>query len=221
MCMAEVSIADYAHQYGFSEQIVRKAARQGVLPARKASGVWLIDDGEQLRPQRSRPLAQRMAAALLSMIDGSDALRVALRPTERHRLDARLHALRHDEHAADVFITWFRPRVLQRPLMLFVQPADMADLRSDDRLVLGGVSDPRAEISAPDFLEAHVAEQDMDSLRREFLLRESVAPNVALHVEADCPPATLPLSTLLLDLATDGGPRERARLAQLLRGTKE
>jgi len=218
VCMAEVSVADYARRYGLSEQGVRRAAREGAVPARKVGTAWLIDDSHRLRPQKRRPLSERAASALLARLDGDLGPARALTPTERARLRDRVLRLRDDQHATDLLAAWLRP-VLARPAVdLFVQPADLQDLRADDRLVLGGVSDARAEISAPDFVEAHVAAADYPLVRRDFLLRSSDAPNVRLHVDDERPSSPLPLSVLLLDLAADGGPRERARVAALLRG---
>lgn len=216
--MAEVGVADYALRYGLSEQGVRRAARQGTVPARKVGTAWLIDDSSRMRPQRRRPLSERTATALLAQLDGDLEAARALRPTERARLRERTLRLVNEQDAADLFTAWLRP-VLARPAAnLFVQPTDLRELRTDDRLVLGGISDARAEISAPDFLEAHVAAADFPQLRREFLLRNSDAPNVRLHVDAERPSSPLPLSALLIDLAADGGPRERARVVELLRG---
>lgn len=180
--------------------------------------MWLIEDSDRLHPQRRRSLSDRAAVALLARIDGDLEPARMLQPIERSRLDDRATRLAHDEDAADLFAAWLRPALRRPAVDLFVQPADLPDLREDDRVVAGGVSDPRAEISAPDFFEAHIATSDLPDLRRDFLLRSSDAPNVKLHVAPRRPPRPLPLSTLLVDLAADGGPRERGRLIELLRG---
>lgn len=216
--MTEVSIAEYARTYGLSEQGVRRAAREGTVPARKVGTAWLIDDASRWSPQRRRSLSERAAAALLARLDGETGPVRTLQPTERARLRDRVHRLTTEPDAADLFAAWLRPSVARPATELFVRPEDLRDLRADDRLVVGGVSDPRSEISAPDFLEAHVAEADFPILRRDFLLRNSATPNVRLHIGTERPPSPLPLSMLLIDLAADGGPRERSRVVELLRG---
>lgn len=218
VCMAEVTVAEYAQRYGLAEQIIRRSMRSGAIPGRKSGGVWLIDDAFRHRPPTRRPLAERAASALVDAVDGRST-DVQLRPTELARTRARLRQLHDgtgDTAPADLVRDWLR-NLMPRSESYFVPSADLTDLRQDRRVVPGGVSDPRSEISAPDFLEAHIAANDLDRVRRDYLLRSSASPNVKLHVHAAPPDRPLPLSQLILDLAADDGPRERRRVAELLR----
>lgn len=101
-------------------------------------------------------------------------------------------------------------------LDLSLNRRDLPEMRNDPRLVLGGISDERAELAAAAEGEAYVAAGDVEALRADWLLVESGQPNVRLHVVKDEPPRPLPLAWLLADLADRGGPREVEQVRRLL-----
>lgn len=95
-------------------------------------------------------------------------------------------------------------------------PADLADLRSDERWA--ALVDFAASGIASGDVEAYVAESDVDRLVKDYLLVDADREaNVVLHVTSDRQ-YPFPNSRLRLaaDLAEHRGPREEARVAQLL-----
>lgn len=103
-------------------------------------------------------------------------------------------------------------------------PRDLEELRSDGRISLSGISLPSSGLASADIVEGYIAEQHLDNLVDEFLLREAVhaEANVVLHVvnSAVMPHGEFkPDGWLLLaaDLAEHHRPREIAKAAQLVR----
>jgi hypothetical protein len=108
----------------------------------------------------------------------------------------------------------FRNRARRR--LLRASPADLADLRADDRWAL--LVDLGASGIASADIEGYLGESDLDGVVRDYLLVEADSDaNVVLHVIPDAqypyPESRLRLAA---DLAEHRGPREEARAAELL-----
>lgn len=90
----EAGVPEAATQLGVSPERVRQLIHDGVLPASRVSGRWILDSGDVRRlvgPRPpGRPLAPRTAWGLLALAEG----RVPewLNHVERSRLRARLRA---------------------------------------------------------------------------------------------------------------------------------
>jgi hypothetical protein len=104
-----------------------------------------------------------------------------------------------------------------RLVKVAANPADLAEIAGDPRLVPSGISDERSGLSAARELEGYVASDAMPGFLRDNVLIDSDAPNVRLHVVNKLPERPLPLGLLLADLADWNGPREDARVVELLR----
>lgn len=97
-----VTTAAAAERLGVSEDWVGVLARRGVLPAVRASGIWLVD-AEALHQRvlftdlvghspRGRPWSQLTVWAAMRWLDGDGSLMDALAPSVRSRLRRRLDA---------------------------------------------------------------------------------------------------------------------------------
>jgi hypothetical protein len=99
-------------------------------------------------------------------------------------------------------------------------------LRDDPRIVLSGVSDPRAHLSVAQEFEGYVAPDHLRSLRRDYLLAKGGSGNVILHVAdlvqvmgfASGVGVLAPLGLVIADLADHHGPREDAQVRRLIAG---
>jgi hypothetical protein len=213
--VAEISAAEYAKEQGISARRVQAAASAGVLRAHKIAGRWVIDSAEARHDEVGRPLSSRSVRALIGRLSGDDAWRDGLSPSEAGRVTARLARLWGDPEPAQLLAAWVRSA--RTPAREFLVAADdLEDLRADPRIVVGGISDPRAGLSDAGELEAHVTVDDLDPIVREYLLVPGDRPNVLLHVQERPVQRPLPLGELIADLAQHRGPRERAAAAHLL-----
>ena len=158
-----------------------------------------------------------MIDALVGALSGRPL--AGLSSEERHFTSKYLERLRGADDQARLLHSWMRSR--QRGLVeVAANPADLAEIARDPRLVPSGISDERSRLSAVRELEGYVASDDLPALLRDNLLIESDAPNVRLHVVEKLPNRPLPLGLLLADLADWNGPREDARVIELLRGIR-
>jgi len=154
--------------------------------------------------------------AVVCRLSGAADWADGLSRSERGRTLARVVELRGDPVPWQRIVDWTRAEY-RRPTGYRAAAADLEDLRTDGRVVLGGVSDPRTGISDAGFLEAHLAEADRGAVEREYLLvRTETNPNVLLHLDAERPSDPLPLGTLIIELAHHDGARERAATRSLL-----
>ena len=188
----------------------------GDLPACSVSGRWVLDEADLVAVgvrRVARPMAPRIAAALLDLLSGHDVHGLA--PSEVWRLRRRLDALCVDPAPAALLRAWMRAR--PRPCVLSAAPADLADLAADPRVVASGISDERSEIVAVGEFEGWIARADLHGVCDEYLLVGGGAPNVVLHIADEAVSAPVPLGWSIADLAEHRGPREEARVADLLR----
>lgn len=214
--MAEITTAEYAARHGVSRRRVQAAAAAGTLTARRVGAQWLVDDATPHRGRPGRPLSRRSVRAVECRLSGSPDWANGLSRSERGRIQERIAELRADPMPWQRIVNWTRTEY-REPSGYQLAAADLEDLRADSRLVRAGVSDPRSGISDAGFLEAHVAEDDLATVQREYLLVATDSrPNVLLHISAERPSDPLPLGTLIIELAHHDGARERAAARSLL-----
>jgi hypothetical protein len=140
---------------------------------------------------------------------------MAVSPRELSRLEDKRRLLVTHRAPALLLRSWLtrRARLVRRA----APPADIEDLVADSRVIPSGISDPRSGLSAGREFEGYVRPADVGPLMFEYLMSEDGAANVCLHV-ADRPlPRPAPLGLVIADLADQDGPREDARVIELLK----
>lgn len=226
--MSSISVPEAAQRLGVSEGRVRQRIADGSLLAGRVGGRWVIAESSLPAARdrlHARPLSVRMSAAVLALLDRQVP---DVSPQEKSR--ARKYAKRlmeADAAAAPLMRAWFKQRASRRYFR--VAEADLAALGKDDRLALSGVSAPKSGIVSQGLVEGYVAAADLESLAEDyFLLPGQVgAGNVIIHVPNG--PGQSPLlhrvreskAWLAADLAEHNGPREDARVRELIESMAE
>ena len=158
-------------------------------------------------------MSDRMAWGLVELLSGDQP---AVSPSERTRLEQKRHQLLVSQDTL-LLRSWLPRRAVRQ--RFYVALADLSDLRSDPRVLLSGLSDPRSSISAAQEIEMYVEAQHVQVLAREFLFSDKGAPNVTVHVA--CRPLLhlreAPLGLVIADLADWDQPREDHQATALLR----
>lgn len=207
--MGEFSVAAQ-----LSPSRVHALIQQGAIAARKSAGIWLINDVELNRRRGvTRPMSPRMSRAFLTAVAGEE-LDASLDPAERSRVRKRLQHLRSLEDPAPVLASWLRLRATLHRLS--IAASDVETLQYDQRVMLSGISDPRAGLSSAHEVEAYVQQEDFAQLCSEYLLVPSDHPNVFIRVVNEPMKAPAPLGFVLADLADHNSPREDAQVKRLL-----
>jgi excisionase family DNA binding protein len=227
--MAAVSVAQAAQRLGVSVPRIHQRIADGSLAAERIGSQWVIHERALLHIQErnkpGRPYSARSAWALIAASEGDrDRMRsrgpaTAARAQQQleRLLERAVRSVEGEEAVFDLAVSLrsvFRNRAERR--LLRAAPADLADLRVDDRwalLVESGVSG----IASSD-VEGYLAESYVDAVIRDYLLVErDEEANLVLHVipegQHPYPDSRLRLAA---DLAEHRGPREEARAAELL-----
>jgi len=192
--------------------------RAGQIEAKRIGRSWVINQREAgHRAALGRPLGRRMARALVDVISGYSF--DDLDPQDRFVAASYLNRLRDAENPADLLYSWLKSRQIQ-VVNLFANPADLAEIARDERVVLSGISDERSGMSSARELEGYVALGNLDAFKTDNLLVASDSPNVRFHVVEGLPSRTVPLGLVLADLADWNRPRENGRIVDLLREVK-
>lgn len=134
-------------------------------------------------------------------------------PDQAYRWRTRRNRLADDPEPERLLASWVASRAERR----WFGTRNNDGMLTDRRLVPSGLSDPRAEISSGALVEAYVTCDDLDAVRRTYLLRPgSPNDNVLLHVGDALPAEPVPLLLLAADLAEHGESRELARARALI-----
>lgn len=227
--MGSVSVAQAAERLGVSVPRIHQRIADGSLAAERIGSQWVVDERSLLwiqeRSKAGRPLSAQSAWAVIAASgDDRDRLR-SIGPVASARARKQLRGLleRAVEPAAGEkavrelavsLRSLFRNRAERRQLR--AAPADLADLRGDDRWA--ALVDLGASGIASGDVEGYLAESDLGRLVKGYLLVDADRDaNVVLHVIPDgqypFPESRLRLAA---DLAEHRGPREEARAAELL-----
>lgn len=226
--MAAVSVAQAAERLGVSVSRIHQRIADGSLAAERIGSQWVVDERSLLQVQErskaGRPLSARSAWAVIAASeDARDRVRVEPAVSARARVQLKRLLETAAEPVADEEVvrrlvvslrSVFRNRAYRR--LLHAAPADLADLRADDRWAM--VVDLGASGIASADVEGYLAESEVDAVVKDYLLVEADNDaNVVLHVIPDSQ-YPYPNSRLRLaaDLAEHRGPREEARAAELL-----
>jgi excisionase family DNA binding protein len=227
--MGAISVAQAAERLGVSVPRIHQRIADGSLLAERIGSQWVVDERSLLHVQeRSKPGRPHSARSAWAVIAASEDDRDRMRPSgpaawARARmqlnrlLEPAVNAAGDEEAVSDLAVSLrsvFRNRAKRR--LLRAAPADLADLRADDRWAM--LVDPGASgIASPD-VEGYLGESRVDGVVRDYLLVEAASDaNVVLHVIPDAQ-HPYPASRLRLaaDLAEHRGPREEARAVELL-----
>lgn len=218
--MVMISVPEAAERLGVSEGRVRQRINDGSLPADKIGGRWVVHVvglGAVGDSRVGRPLAPHMAWAVLDVLAGQ---KPALRyPAERSRACKYAARLSDAKDPAPLLRSLLRHR--GRREVFKAAPADLPDLREDERLRLSGVSADEG-IVAEGLVEGYVAESDLQALLDDYFLlpAEPGEENIILHVAEDNRVQSwsrrMPKVVVAADLAEHRGSREDERVRDLV-----
>jgi len=216
--MNDLSVPEAAHRLGVSEARVRQRIKDGSLSADRIGGRWVVKASSLANAAgrvHARPLSPRISWALLSVLSGG---RPEVGPQELSRVRAYARRLLDSDDPAALMRAWLRARAERRHYR--AADADIPGLLADERLVRSGVSAPGSGIVAQGVAEGYVRPKDLVGLVDDYFLVPARAEeaNVVLHV-ADVDPSEVlaRLAPLVAaDLAEHGGPREWARVRELV-----
>ncbi len=227
--MGAVSVAQAAERLGVSVPRIHQRIADGSLPAERIGSQWVVDERSLLhvqeRSKAGRPYSARSAWAVIAASE-DDSDRVGARgPAVPARVRMQLKRLLEpaaepaaDEEVVRQLVVSLRSVLRNRAgrRLLRAAPADLADLRADERWAMI-VDLGSSGIASPD-VEGYLAESLVQGVLKDYLLVESDRDaNVVLHVVSDgqypYPDSRLRLAA---DLAEHRGPREEARAAELL-----
>jgi hypothetical protein len=207
-----------------SERRVRALLEEGRIPGQRVSGRWVIDDADVARyppgNPAGRPLSQKSAWDLIRHARNAAAHGVpghGLSPVEKHRLNQRLERLRESPDPLGLLRSLLAKRAEKAEFSS--SPADLGELREDQRIHISGVSHPGSGLLSNSELEAYVSRKEFDSLIKDWFLVKPAAgqrPNVILHVAEEVPNELPPL-VVAADLAERPGVREQQAARDILR----
>ena len=227
--MGVVSVAQAAERLGVSVPRIHQRIKDGSLIAERIGSQWVVDERSLLHVQeRSKPGRPHSARSAWAVIAVSESDRDRMRPSgpaawarARMRLKRMLEPAADpasgEEAVGDLAVSVrsvLRNRAERR--LLRAAPADLADLRADDRWAM--LVDLGASGLASADVEGYLGRSELARVVRDYLLVDAGSDaNVVLHVIPDAqypyPDSRLRLAA---DLAEHRGPREEARAAELL-----
>ena len=213
-----VGVSEAATALGVSRQRVLQLIADRRLRAERVGRVWAIDEVELARHRApvGRPLSSAMAGAFLQLAAGRRP-DVGAREVERlrDRMTRLVGAVDSGDDVAGLLRSWL-PRRAER-LELSVADADLAEVGADARLVLSGLSDPRAGMSAARVVEGYVRESDAAAFHADHFAVPSNRPghaNLVVHVAPLVPPVSAVL--VAADLSDHRGVREDRQAREVL-----
>ena len=213
--MTEIGVSEAARWLHVSPQRVRALIATGALPARRVSGVWLIDSSRPWQTGHlSRPLSPSAAQALIDALSGEP--RTSLSPSQRARVSTYLNRLRDHPDPGRLLRGWLARRPNATLVRLSANPADLPDIATDLDFVPSGVSDFRSGLGAGADIEGWVASDCLEALADRYLLTPGGRGNVLIRTSLAPMPRPVSFGVLLADLAAWPTPREQEAVRRLL-----
>lgn len=227
--MGAVSVAQAAVRLGVSVPRIHQRIADGSLSAERIGSQWVVDERSLLRIQErskpGRPYSARSAWAIIAASE-DDRFRVGVSgPAVSARARMQLKRLLEpaaepvaDEEVVKQLVVSLRSVLRNRAgrRLLRAAPADLADLRADERWAM--IVDLGSSGIGSSDVEGYLAESLVEGVLKDYLLVEADRDaNVVLHVVSEgqypYPDSRLRLAA---DLAEHRGPREEARAAETL-----
>jgi hypothetical protein len=210
----EMGVSQFAHQKNVSRDRVLKLIKSGDLKAKRIGSQWVIDENQlNWVPKTSRPLSPKMQQQFLNLLSGDQLDKNKLDSSEFSRLLKKFKFVKEHEDPSLILRSWLKGRA--ELLEFNINNADFSKLRNSEDLVPAGASNSQSELSEGSRFEAYVEANNLKDLKKRFLLVESANPNVFLRVVKKVP-NPLPLGYVLADLSDSYGPRERAKVKEIL-----
>ena len=207
------SVAQVAQHWSVSPGRVHQLIAAGKIEAHLVGSQYVIESTQLAhRPNLTRPMSERMAWAFIAMLSGQEPIGIS--PSEKSRLRSKLKKLHSEDRPADLLRSWACERA--KRLVLRVADTGVKALQNDDRLMLSGVCDPRAGLSAGHWCEAYVNPRQLEQVRNLHLPVEDPHPNVVLHVTEQVLAGSPSVGLVMADLADWQGAREDAQVKRLL-----
>jgi excisionase family DNA binding protein len=208
----DMTASEVAAHLGVSNRRIRALIASGQLPARQVAGRWMVPATAVsgfLPKDGGRPMSERSAWTVLASLAAGDDVGVPL------RLRRRIAGLHRAELPHVRLKSWMSAR--GKPFRAWAFEPVLDDLRSDERLVLGGehVIDG---LESSGHVHAYLRAEDLSHVVSDYGLREAAngkVPNVFLwavsHFDAvprqAGDPSAVDAIVSALDLLDDGDPR--------------
>ncbi|QIM15401.1 hypothetical protein G7067_01660 [Leucobacter insecticola] len=173
-------VSEFAKAKGISRGRAYQLVRSGALHAEVlGDGSLILDDTAMAwRPRKGRPLSEAMAWHLLAALDSAE--QEGLRDAERARIRRHLSEIKKAEHPAQELAEKVSARAELREFAAHLD--DVVDLRADPRVLVSGVGAAGSGMVAGDIVEGYVAPNVVDSVIRDYILKERRGGNVRLRV---------------------------------------
>lgn len=218
----QAAIASLAQAWDGTERVAVTAPQAAVAGVGQAwnSGERVLFETKQEAVDYARQVivvaAQQSATKVTSEASTPDAQRLAWNRLRNRMVHlARAADGDADSNPADLVRSWLAAQM--PPVRTYlISPSDLPDLAADPRVVMTGISDPRAGLAVVGQVEARVTRHDLNALVTEFWLREDPDGPVRLLITDEPTPDPVPLGVLVEDLAAHPGPRESEAVARLL-----
>lgn len=200
----DYSVREYADLLGVTPRRVRALIEAGSIRAEKVSGVWRITDGPPSVPKSSLSGPRLSSESFDRLADLLDLRGKALTPAERYACTKR--AKRILEGGLPTAVAYAQRKGMSvHHFEAAVQ--DVAELRTDSRVMPTGISHPLAAI-ASNAVDVYVLTADYEAVIAEYFLEEAPLRrrNVTLR-KVEVMPPRLGRLHVLTDLAGDGASR--------------
>ena len=189
-----------------------------MIKAERVGNHWVVDESEvaKYQPRAGRPLSGMNAWRIANY--AADGHIADIHPMEKSRLRRHLVSLLEAPDPASKIRSLLAERA--EKFEFSSSPADLADLREDERIKLSGVSHPASGLLSNSELEAYVSRKDFEAVIKDWFLvkaRAGQRANVLLHVAEEIPDELPPL-VVAADLAERPGVREQQAAREIIGG---
>lgn len=179
----EIGVADFAARRGISEQVARRYAERGQVPARKVSSRWLFsDEDDPLVTFSSRPLSRKSASHLRHLLASGEVYEAA---TGEYlaRLRRQFLQLEGSPVPGTLLRSWFRRSL---PVERFaIDPKRLDEVERDTATKASGVSRSRPRLPAASptrqLYECHAPVPAKPYLVKKYELGATATGNVLIH----------------------------------------